>query len=144
LAVVDIAGRGTTGKSTPKLIYFAAKDSGRKRAAGYDYTDDVEKALQWVFPPGKGGWKVSLWKNKSDRDYWVVEDGYMLIRLLFADCPVREACLRAGIDPGGIACHAVHGQAAGMMEEIFRRPVEQLIEHCGPAACLVLLRTTLE
>ncbi len=144
LAVLDQAGAEVTGRSTSQLMYFAGKDLGRRESAAYDRTDDLERALKWVFPGREEVWKVSLWKNKEDEEYWVFEAEQMLIRLLFEACPVRESCLVSGIPLGGVACQAVHGYAAGMLQEIFGRKVDLHTQHAGPGACLVVLRTTLE
>jgi predicted hydrocarbon binding protein len=144
LGIMNQAGEEVTGRSAPQLMYFAGKDLGFKEAAAYDNTDDIERALKWVFPGGEGVWKVSLWKNREDEDYWVYEVEEMFIRLLFEQCPVREACLAAGIRMGGVACQTVHGYAAGMLQRMFERKVDLRTEHAGPASCLVILITTLE
>lgn len=144
LAVLDQAGGEVTGRSTPQLMYFAGKDLGRKESAAYDRTDDLERALRWVFPGGEEVWKVSLWKNKEDEDYWIYEVEEMFIRLLFEECPVRLSCLSSGIPLGGVVCQTIHGYAAGMLQEIFGRKVDLHTEHTGPGACLVTLKTTLE
>lgn len=144
LAVLDQAGGEVTGRSTPQLMYFAGKDLGRRESIAHDRTEDLERALGWVFPGREEVWRVILWKNQEDEDYWVFEDGGMLVRLLFEECPVRRSCLAAGVPLGGVACQAVHGYAAGMLEEIFGRRVELQTAHAGPGACLVILRTTLE
>jgi len=144
LAVVDLAGEEVTGKSAPQLMYFAGKDLGLREAARYDCTDDIERALRWVFPGPDDVWKVTLWKNKEDEDFWVYEVEEMFIRLLFEECPVRESCLATGARMGGVACQTVHGYAAGMLEKIFGRKVDLHTEHMGPAACLVMLKTEME
>lgn len=144
LAVLDQAGGEVTGRSTPQLMYFAGKDLGRRESAALDRTDDLERAMEWVFPGRDEVWKVSLWKNKEDEDYWIFEVEEMLVRLLFEECPVRRSCQASGIALGGVVCQAVHGYAAGMLEEIFGRRVDLQTAHAGPGACLVVLRTTLE
>jgi predicted hydrocarbon binding protein len=144
LGVMNQAGAEVTGRSTPQLMYFAGKDLGLKEAAAYDNTDDIERALRWVFPGSEEVWKVTLWKNKEDDDFWIYEVEEMFIRLLFEECPVRAACLAAGVKTGGVACQTVHGYAAGMLEKIFDRKVDLHTEHMGPGACLVMLTTTLE
>lgn len=144
LGIMNQAGEEVTGRSAPQLMYFAGKDLGLKEANAYDNTDDIERALKWVFPGSEGVWKVSLWKNQEDDDYWVYEVEEMFIRLLFEECPVREACLAAGVKMGGVACQTVHGYAAGMLEKMFERKVDLRTEHTGPGACLVMLITTLE
>jgi predicted hydrocarbon binding protein len=144
LAVMNLAGEEVTGKSAPQLMYFAGKDLGLKEAYRYDCTDDIERALRWVFPGTDQVWKVTLWKNKEDEDFWVYEVEEMFLRLLFEECPIREACLAAGVNMGGVACQAVHGYAAGMLEKIFSRRVDLHTEHSGPSACLVILKTSME
>jgi len=144
MAVLNQAGEEVTGKSAPQLMYFAGKDLGLKEAVAYDDTDDIERALKWVFQGMEEVWKVTLWKNQEDEDFWVYEVEEMFIRLLFEECPVRDSCLAAGVALGGVACQAVHGYAAGMLEKIFGRKVDLQTEHMGPAACLVMLKTTLE
>jgi predicted hydrocarbon binding protein len=144
LAVLNQAGQEVTGRSAPQLMYFAGKDLGLKEAAAYDNTDDIEFALKWVFPGMDDVWKITLWKNKEDDDYWVYEVEEMFIRLLFEACPVRESCLETGVRLGGVACQTVHGYAAGMLERIFGRKVDLHTEHMGPGSCLVMLKTTLE
>jgi len=144
MAVLGLAGEEVTGRSAPQLTYFAGKDLGKKEAAAYDHTDDIERALRWVFPNRQEVWKVSLWKNKEDEEFWVYEVEGMFIRLLFEECPVREACLAAGVRLGGVACQAVHGYVAGMLESIFERKVDLHTEHMGPGSCLVMLKTVLE
>lgn len=144
LAILNLAGEEVTGRSTSQLMYFAGKDLGTREAVAYDHTDDLERALSWIFPHRDGAWKISLWKNKEDEDYWVYEVEEMFIRLLFEGCPVRDACLSAGVNLGGVVCQAVHGYAAGMLQSIFGRKVDLHTEHAGPGACLVMLKTTLE
>ena len=144
LAILNLAGEEVTGRSTPQLMYFAGKDLGIREAQAHDQTDDLERALRWVFPRQNGAWKVFLWKNKEDEDFWVYDVEEMFIRLLFEKCPVRDACLAAGVKLGGVACQAVHGYAAGMLQSIFGRKVDLHTEHAGPGACLVMLKTTLE
>jgi len=144
LGVMNQAGGEVTGRSAPQLMYFAGKDLGLKEATAYDKTDDIERALKSVFPGREEVWKVSLWKNKEDEDFWVYEVETMFIRLLFEECPVRNACLAAGVRMGGVACQTVHGYAAGMLEKIFGRKVDLQTEHMGPGSCLVMLVTTLE
>jgi len=144
LGVMNQAGEEVTGRSAPQLMYFAGKDLGLKEATAYDNTDDIERALKNVFPGREEVWKVSLWKNKEDDDFWVYEVETMFIRLLFEECPVRNACLAAGVGMGGVACQTVHGYAAGMLEKIFGRKVDLQTEHTGPGSCLVMLVTTLE
>ncbi|MDD3719486.1 MAG: hypothetical protein PHP28_12585 [Actinomycetota bacterium] len=144
LGIMNQAGLEVTGKSAPQLMYFAGKDLGLKEAAAHDSTDDIERALKWVFPSSEDVWKVTLWKNKEDDDFWVYEVEEMFIRLLFEECPVRDACLAAGVRMGGVACQTVHGYAAGMLEKIFERRVDLHTEHTGPGACLVMLVTNLE
>jgi predicted hydrocarbon binding protein len=144
LAIMNLAGEEVTGRSAPQLMYFAAKDLGLKEAAGFDCTDDIEVALGWVFSGPQEVWKVSLWKNKEDDDFWVYEVEEMYLRLLFEACPVRESCLAAGVKLGGVACQAVHGYAAGVLEKVFGRRVDFHTEHMGPGACLVMLKTNLE
>lgn len=144
LGIMNEAGREVTGRSAPQLMYFAGKDLGLSEAAAYDNTDDIERALKMVFPGSEDVWKVSLWKNREDDDFWVYEVEEMFIRLLFEECPVREACMSAGVNMGGVACQTVHGYAAGMLEKIFNRRVDLRTEHAGPGACLVMLITTLE
>lgn len=144
LAIVDLAGEEVTGRSAPQLMYFAGKDLGLKEAARYDCTDDIEQALRWVFPGPDEVWKVTLWKNKEDEDYWVYEVEEMFVRLLFEECPVRGSCLAAGVRLGGVACQTVHGYAAGMLEKVFGRKVDLHTEHMGPGACLVMLKTGME
>jgi len=144
LGMLNQAGEEVTGRSAPQLMYFAGKDLGLKEANAYDKTDDIERALRYVFPGREDVWKVTLWKNKEDDDFWVYEVETMFIRLLFEKCPVREACLAAGVRLGGIACQAAHGYAAGMLERIFGRKVDLQTEHMGPGACLVMLVTNLE
>ncbi|MBN2025367.1 MAG: hypothetical protein JW854_01200 [Actinobacteria bacterium] len=144
LGVMNLAGHEVTGRSAPQLMYFAGKDLGLKEATAYDNTDDIERALKSVFAGREEVWKVSLWKNKEDDDFWVYEVETMFIRLLFERCPVRDACLAAGVRMGGVACQTVHGYAAGMLEKIFGRKVDLRTEHMGPGSCLVMLVTTLE
>ena len=144
LAVLDQAGGEVTGKSAPQLMYFAGKDLGGREAAAYDSTDDIEQALRWVFSGPDEVWKVSLWKNKEDDDFWVYDVEEMSVRLLFEECPVRASCLAAGVGLGGVVCQTVHGYAAGLLEKIFARKVDLHIEHAGPGTCLVVLKTTLE
>lgn len=144
LGILNEAGMEVTGRSSPQLMYFAGKDLGLKEAAACDNTDDIERALKWVFPGSEEVWKVTLWKNKEDDDFWVYEVEEMFIRLLFEECPVRDACLAAGVKMGGVACQTVHGYAAGMLERIFERKVDLHTEHVGPGACLVMLVTNLE
>jgi predicted hydrocarbon binding protein len=144
LGVLNQAGEEVTGRSAPQLMYFAGKDLGLKEAAAYDNTDDIERALKYVFPGRDEVWKVTLWKNKEDDEFWVYEVETMFIRLLFEECPVRDACLAAGVKLGGVACQTVHGYAAGMLEKIFGRKVDLQTEHMGPGSCLVMLVTTLE
>lgn len=144
LAVLNLAGEEVTGKSTSRLMYFAAKDLGAKEASRFDRTDDIERALSWVFPDGGGIWKIVLWKNKDDEDLWVMEGDEMFIRLLFESCPIRDSSLAVGVSLGGVTCQAVHGYAAGILEKIFGRGVELHTEHMGPGACLVALRTVME
>lgn len=144
LGIMSEAGREMTGDSAPRLMYFAGKDMGLKEAAACDNTDDIERALRSVFPGSEEVWKVTLWKNMEDDDFWVYEPEGMFIRLLFERCPVRDACLSAGVSLDGVACQAVHGYAAGMLESIFERRVDLRTEHSGPGACLVMLMTTLE
>jgi predicted hydrocarbon binding protein len=144
LGILNQAGAEMTGKSAPQLMYFAGKDLGLKEAAAHDNTDDIERALKWVFPGREEVWKVTLWKNQEDDDFWVYEVETMFIRLLFEECPVRAACLAAGVKMGGVACQTVHGYAAGMLEKIFDRKVDLHTEHMGPGACLVMLITNLE
>lgn len=144
MAVLNQAGEEVTGRSAPQLMYFAGKDLGLKEAVAYDDTDDIERALRWVFPGMEEVWKVTLWKNQEDEDFWVYEVEEMFIRLLFEKCPVRDSCLAAGVDLGGVACQTVHGYAAGMLEKIFGRKVNMHTEHMGPGACMVMLKTTLE
>ncbi|MBC7252582.1 MAG: hypothetical protein H5T72_01250 [Actinobacteria bacterium] len=144
LAILDRAGGEVTGRSTAQLLYFAGKDLGKRESAAYDRTEDLERALGWVFPGRDEVWKVSLWKNQEDEDYWVFEAEEMMVRLLFEECPLRRSCLASGIPLGGVACQAVHGYAAGMLQEIFGRRVDLQTRHAGPGACLVVLRTTLE
>jgi predicted hydrocarbon binding protein len=144
LGVMNQAGLEVTGRSAPQLMYFAGKDLGLKEAAAYDSTDDLERALKWVFPERDGMWKVTLWKNKEDDDFWIYDVEEMFIRLLFEECPIRTACLEAGVKMGGIVCQTFHGYAAGMLERIFSRKVDLHTEHMGPGACLVMLVTNLE
>ncbi len=144
LAIVDLAGGEATGRSAPQLMYFAGKDLGLREAVRYDCTDDIELALGWVFPGPEAIWKISLWKDKEDGDYWVYEGEEVFVRLLFEACPVRESCLASGVLLGGVACQTMHGYAAGMLEKIFGRRVELHTEHMGPGACLVRLRTAME
>lgn len=144
LAVIDRAGEEVTGRSAPQLMYFAGKDLGMKESVRYDCTDDIEQALKWVFPGREQVWKISLWKNLEDDDYWVYEVEEMFVRLLFEKCPVRESCLATGVRLGGVACQAVHGYAAGMLEKIFGRKVDLHTEHMGPGACLLMLKTGIE
>jgi predicted hydrocarbon binding protein len=144
LGVMNQAGAEVTGRSAPQLMYFAGKDLGLKEAASYDNTDDIERALKSVFQGREEVWKVSLWKNKEDEEFWVYEVETMFIRLLFEECPVRNACLAAGVRMGGVACQTVHGYAAGMLEKIFGRKVDLQTELMGPGSCLVMLVTTLE
>lgn len=144
LAVVGLSSEEVTGKSAPQMMYFAAKDLGLKEAVRYDYTDDIEQALSLVFPGVDEVWKIVLWKNQDEEDFWVMEDEEMYIRLLFEECPIRESCLSAGIEQGGVACQAVHGYAAGILQEVFGRRVDLRTEHMGPGACLVVLKTVME
>ncbi len=144
LAVFDQAGGEVTGRSTPQLMYFAGKDLGKREAAAYDATDDIERALKWVFRGSPEVWKVTLWKNKEDEEFWVYGVDEMFIRLLFERCPIRTACLSAGVALGGVACQTVHGYAAGMFERVFGRKVDLHTEHAGPGSCLIMLKTTLE
>ncbi len=144
LAVLDLAGQEVTGKSAPQLMYFAGKDLGMKESARYDCTDDLEQALRWVFPQSEETWKITLWKNKEDEDFWVYEVEEMYIRLLFEQCPIRESCQAAGVRLGGVSCQAIHGYAAGMLEKVFGRKVDLQTEHMGPDACLVMLKTAME
>jgi hypothetical protein len=144
LAVVNQAGEEVTGKSTPQLMYFAGKDLGLKEASRLDQTDDIEQALAWVFPGSGEIWKITLWKNKDDDDFWVMEGDEMFIRLLFEHCPIRDSSLAAGVRLGGVTCQTVHGYAAGMLEKVFGRKVDLYTEHMGPGACLVALRTVME
>jgi predicted hydrocarbon binding protein len=144
LAVLSLAGEEVTGKSAPQLMYFAGKDLGLKESARYDCTDDLEHALHWVFPQSEKTWKITLWKNKEDEDFWVYEVEEMFVRLLFEQCPIRDACRVSGAKLGGVACQTIHGYAAGMLEKVFGRKVELETEHIGEAACLVMLKTDLE
>jgi predicted hydrocarbon binding protein len=144
LAVLNLAGEEVTGKSAPQLMYFAGKDLGMKESVRYDCTDDIEQALRWVFPGAGEVWKITLWKNKEDEDFWVYEVEEMFIRLLFEECPIRESCLAAGVRLGGVACQTVHGYAAGMLEKIFGRRADLHTEHMGPGACLVMFKTAME
>jgi len=144
LGVLNQAGEEVTGRSAPQLMYFAGKDLGLKEAAAYDNTDDIERALKWVFPGMEEVWKVTLWKNKEDDEFWIYEVEEMFVRLLFEECPVRASCLAAGVKLGGVACQTVHGYAAGMLQKIFGRKVDLHTEHMGPGACLVMLVTALE
>lgn len=144
LAVLNLAGEEVTGRSAPQLMYFAGKDLGLKEAARYDCTDDLEQALRWVFPLSQKTWKITLWKNKEDDDFWVYEVEEMFIRLLFEECPIRESCLAAGVRLGGVACQTIHGYAAGMLEKVFGRRVDLQTEHMGQTGCLVMLKTAME
>jgi predicted hydrocarbon binding protein len=144
LAVMNLAGEEVTGRSAPQLMYFAGKDLGLKEASRFDCTDDIERALKWVFSGPERVWNITLWKNKEDDDFWVYEVEEMFIRLLFEECPIRESCLATGVRMGGVACQTVHGYAAGMLEKIFGRRVDLHTEHMGPAACLVMLKTNME
>ncbi|MDY6795884.1 MAG: hypothetical protein SWK76_11515 [Actinomycetota bacterium] len=144
LAILDLAGGEVTGKSAPQLMYFAAKDLGAKEAAGYDHTDDIERALNWVFPESRRVWNITLWKDQGEDDYWAMEGEEMSIKLLFEECPVREMCTAAGVRLGGVACQAMHGYAAGMLWQIFGRRVDINIEHSGPGSCLLVLKTVME
>jgi predicted hydrocarbon binding protein len=144
LAVLNHAGAEVTGSSAPQLMYFAGKDLGIRESARYDGTDDLEQALRWIFPQSENTWKINLWKNKEDDDFWVYEVEEMFVRLLFEECPVREACRISGAKLGGVACQAVHGYTAGMLERIFGRRVNLKTEHAGETACLVMLVTDLE
>ena len=144
LAVLDLAGEEVTGRSAPQLMYFAGKDLGMKESARYDCTDDLEQALRWVFPQSQETWKITLWKNKDDDDYWVYDVEDMFVRLLFEQCPIRESCRVSGTKLGGVACQAIHGYAAGILEKVFGRRVDLHTEHMGQDACLVMLKTDLE
>ena len=144
LGVMNEATREMAGSSAPRLMYFAGKDLGLREAAAYDCTDDIGLALKAVFPGGDEVWKVTLWKNREEEDYWSYDAEDMSLRLLFERCPVRDACLSAGVDLGGVACQTAHGHAAGLLQKIFERKVDLRTEHAGPGACLVMLITTLE
>jgi predicted hydrocarbon binding protein len=125
-------------------MYFAGKDLGLKEASRLDQTDDIEQALAWVFPSLEEIWKITLWKNKDDDDFWILEGDEMFIRLVFDHCPIRDSSLAAGVSMGGVTCQTVHGYAAGMLEKVFGRKVDLHTEHMGPDACLVALRTVME
>lgn len=144
MAVLNLAGEEVTGRATSQLMYFAGKDLGFREAARYDCTDDIEQALGWVFPETDQVWKVTLWKNREDEDFWVMEGGIMYLRLLFEECPIREACMASGVRLGGVACQTIHGYSSGILEKVFNRQVDLQTEHMGPGACLVVLRTVME
>jgi predicted hydrocarbon binding protein len=142
LAVVGLSAGLAIGPSTPRVIYFSAKDLGVREGSHFDHTDDIEQALRWILRLDEGCWSVVFWKELDKEDYWVTEGKFAFIHLVIRDCPVREACLATGIDLGGAVCEAVHGYWAGLLESVFARKVDIFTGHAGFGSCLLRLRTT--
>jgi predicted hydrocarbon binding protein len=144
LALLDLAGEESIGKAAPALMYHTGKDLGKREGKSLDCTDDLEEALAAVFGPPGEAWKIELWKNVEEDDYWFGEGLEMKIRLLFQRCAVRQACLNSGVRLGGMVCQLTHGYTAGCLERIFERRVDIRTEHMGPGACMLVLETVME
>lgn len=142
LAVFGLSAEMAIGPSTPRVIYFSAKDLGIREGKRFDHTDDLEQALRWILRTDEGYWSVVFWKDVDEEDFWETDGKFAFIRLLMRDCLVRDACLAKGIRVGGTVCEALHGYWAGLLESIFSRKVDVLTEHAGFGSCLLCLRTT--
>lgn len=141
MAVLERSGTEMIGKAAPNLMYFAGKDYGERFAAAFGAIEDTERAIEKVFPSEEGIWQVLLWKNQGQEDIWQYEVEYVFIDLVFRKCPIRTICLERGIKLGGLLCQSIHGYAAGCLQVIMGRRVDLLLEHAGPGACKVMLKT---
>jgi predicted hydrocarbon binding protein len=144
LSFVNLASEEVIGKAAPTLMYITGKDLGKEEGDRLDVTEDVEEALVSIYGPPGDVWHVELWKHAEEEEYVFGEGLEMKMRLLYQACPVREACLAAGIRMGGVVCQITHGLAAGALERIFERKVDIRTEHMGPGACMLVLETTLD
>jgi predicted hydrocarbon binding protein len=137
--ILDTAGEGVLGKGAPAMMYQAGRDAGCARHDAIGRSDEIEEALALVLTEGDEIWLFERWQEPGQEGLWMENGNRQYTWLIFRRCPLMTLARKAGTNPGGILCQAMHGYMAGSMENIMGRRVDVKVSHAGPGACKLML-----